>query len=252
MAAHPHFASRESQPVGPSLPDWKVPPWPPRESLAGVYCQLEPLVPDRHGDPLFEAATPDVAGRHWTWLPYGPFLKRDDYLQWLRDFTQGNDPLFSAIRPTATGRPSGVCAYLRITPTAGTIEVGHINFSPELQQTVAATEALFLMIQQAFALGYRRVEWKCDTHNAPSRRSAQRLGFTFEGIFRQAQVVKGRNRDTAWFAIIDGEWPAIQRAYREWLAPDNFDRDGRQQQRLAHLIARHRDGSASIGLAPNG
>jgi len=248
MAAHPHFASQEPQPVGPLVPGWEIPAWPQRTPLAGRTCQLEPLVPEFHGDELFEAAAPDVSGRHWTWLPYGPFLERGLYLQWLRDFTQGTDPLFYAIRSRATGRASGVCAYLRIAPPAGTIEVGHINFSPELQQTVAATEALFLVIQHAFHLGYRRVEWKCDTHNAPSRRSAQRLGFTFEGIFRQAQVVKGRNRDTAWFAIIDGDWPAIQAAYREWLAPENFDAAGQQQQRLTDLISHHRASSVGGGL----
>jgi RimJ/RimL family protein N-acetyltransferase len=199
---------------------------------------LEPLVPEVHGEELFAAQASDPTGRHWTWLPYGPFLDQPGYLRWLREFTQGQDPHFYAIRPGTSGQVCGVCAYLRITPTAGTIELGHIHLSPPLQQTVAATEALFLMIQQAFDLGYRRVEWKCDTHNAPSRRSAQRLGFTFEGIFRQAQVVKGRNRDTAWFSIIDAEWPPLRRAFQAWLAPDNFDPDGRQRERLGGLIAR--------------
>lgn len=240
MAPHPHFASEESQPVGSLVPDWQVPPWPERTPLEGRTCRLEPLVPEVHGEELFASQADDPTGRHWTWLPYGPFLTRSTYLQWLRDFTQGNDPLFFAIRPTGLGRVCGVCAYLRIIPIAGTIELGHINLGPPLQQTVAATEALFLMIQQGFDLGYRRVEWKCDTHNAPSRRAAQRLGFTFEGIFRQAQVVKGRNRDTAWFSIIDAEWPPLQSAFRAWLAPDNFDASGQQRHRLAELIAREK------------
>ena len=244
MAPHPHFASQETQPVGPPVPGWQVPPWPLRTLLPGRTCRLEPLVPEIHGEELFAAQAADATGRHWTWLPYGPFLDQPGYLRWLREFTQGQDPQFYAIRPSASGQACGVCAYLRITPTAGTIELGHINLSPPLQQTVAATEALFLMIQQAFDLGYRRVEWKCDTHNAPSRRSAQRLGFTFEGIFRQAQVVKGRNRDTAWFSIIDAEWPPLRRAYHAWLAPDNFDPTGRQRERLEAVISRER--SASI------
>jgi RimJ/RimL family protein N-acetyltransferase len=208
--------------------------------LPGRTCRLEPLVPERHGEELFAAQASDPTGRHWTWLPYGPFLDQPGYLRWLHEFTQGQDPQFYAIRPSDLGRVCGVCAYLRITPTAGTIELGHILLSAPLQQTVAATEALFLMVQQAFDLGYRRVEWKCDTHNAPSRRSAQRLGFTFEGIFRQAQVVKGRNRDTAWFSIIDGEWPSLRRAYHAWLSPDNFDSSGRQRERLGEVIARER------------
>ncbi|MEZ5287532.1 MAG: GNAT family protein [Vicinamibacterales bacterium] len=145
----------------------------------------------------------------------------------------------AASAPSAASPSSaaGVASYLRITPAAGTIEVGHIHFSPALQQTPAATEAMYLMMRRAFELGYRRYEWKCDALNAPSRRAAQRLGFSYEGVFRQALVTKGRNRDTAWYACIDAEWPALSRAFERWLAPDNFDAGGRQREALSDLTA---------------
>ena len=146
-----------------------------------------------------------------------------------------NDPLFHAIVDNATGKAIGLASYLRIDPASGSIEVGHINYSPLLQRTPAATEAMYLMMQRVFELGYRRYEWKCDALNARSRAAAQRYGFSFEGIFRQATVYKGRNRDTAWYAIIDREWPALQAAFLQWLDPSNFDADGRQRVRLADL-----------------
>jgi len=152
----------------------------------------------------------------------------------------GDDPLFHAVVDERSGDAVGVLAYLRIDPQNGAIEVGHINFSPRLQRTPAATEALYLMARRAFdELGYRRYEWKCDSLNAPSRRAATRLGFQFEGLFRQAGVYKGRNRDTAWFSILDAEWPALRTAYEQWLASENFDADGRQRRSLGDLIAEH-------------
>ena len=147
----------------------------------------------------------------------------------------GDDPLFHAIIDSATGKAIGVASYLRIDPASGSIEVGHINYSPLLQRTPAATEAMYLMMQRVFELGYRRYEWKCDALNARSRAAAQRYGFSFEGVFRQATVYKGRNRDTAWYAAIDQEWPALQAAFLQWLDPANFDQDGRQRVRLADL-----------------
>ncbi len=147
----------------------------------------------------------------------------------------GDDPFFYAIRNLESGHWQGVASYLRIAPEAGSIEVGHINFSPALQRSRAATEAMFLMMQWAFEAGYRRYEWKCDARNLPSRRAAQRLGLSYEGIFRQASVVKGRNRDTAWFAAIDSEWPALKEAFTAWLSPSNFDSAGRQKERLGDL-----------------
>ena len=147
--------------------------------------------------------------------------------------SRGNDPLFYAILDQATNRAVGVAGYLRIDPRNGSIEVGHLGYSPLLQRTPAATEAMYLMMARAFELGYRRYEWKCDSLNEPSRAAALRLGFVFEGIFRQAVVVKGRNRDTAWFSVIDSEWPALKAAFVNWLAPDNFDEQGRQLARLS-------------------
>ncbi len=149
-----------------------------------------------------------------------------------------DDPLFFAIRDLETGHWAGVASYLRITPEAGTIEVGHINLAPELQRTRAATEAMALMMGHAFGLGYRRYEWKCNALNLGSRRAAQRLGFSYEGVFRQAAVVKGRNRDTAWFAAIDEDWPQLSAAFQTWLDPANFDVDGRQRVALSSLTAR--------------
>jgi RimJ/RimL family protein N-acetyltransferase len=149
----------------------------------------------------------------------------------------GDDPLFFAILDAATGRPVGVASYLRIDPPSGSIEVGHLRFSPRLQRTPASTEAMYLMLARAFGLGYRRYEWKCDALNAPSRAAALRLGLSFEGIFRQATVYKGRNRDHAWFAATDREWPALREAYERWLDPGNFDERGRQRTRLSELTA---------------
>jgi RimJ/RimL family protein N-acetyltransferase len=203
--------------------------------MVGRFCRLEPLDIERHAAALFEANAIDADGRNWTYLAYGPFPSLGEYCDWMRVTCLGNDPLFFAIVDSACGEPVGVASYLRIAPAAGSIEVGHINYSPRLQRTPAATEAMFLMMRQAFELGYRRYEWKCDALNAPSRAAAQRLGLSFEGIFRQATVYKGRNRDTAWYAAIDSEWPALKNAFESWLAPANFDDAGNQRVRLSDL-----------------
>ena len=205
--------------------------------MTGRLCSVEPLVPERHGPELFRANALDPTGRAWTYLPYGPFASLEEYLSWMRSTCLGDDPLFQVVVEAADGRAVGVASYLRITPASGSIEVGHINFSPRLQRTPAATEAMYLMMQRVFDLGYRRYEWKCDALNARSRAAAQRLGFSFEGVFRQATVYKGRNRDTAWYAIIDREWPALDAAFRQWLDPTNVDADGRQRVRLSTLTA---------------
>jgi RimJ/RimL family protein N-acetyltransferase len=223
------------QPVGFPLPGWVPPPAPPREPMEDRYCRLEPLDPDRHAEALFEANAAYEDGRSWTYLAYGPFRSLADYCAWMEATCLGNDPLFFAIVDVVTGRPGGVASYLRITPAAGSIEVGHLHYSPGLKRTPAATEAMYLMMERAFGLGYRRYEWKCDALNAASRAAAQRLGLSFEGVFRQATVYKGRNRDTAWYAAIDAEWPALRTAFRAWLDPGNFDADGRQRTRLADL-----------------
>jgi RimJ/RimL family protein N-acetyltransferase len=228
------------QPIGPALPTWQPPPRPARTPLDGAWTRLEPLDPDRHAQALWEANALDTEGRNWTYLPIGPFASFAEYDAWLRQVAPGDDPQFFTIVDRATDRPIGVASYLRIDPNAGSIEVGHINYSPLAQRTRAATETMYLMMREAFRLGYRRYEWKCDALNAPSRAAADRLGFTFEGIFRQATIYKGRSRDTAWYSILDREFPALDRAFTAWLAADNFDADGRQRRRLPDLIAESR------------
>ncbi len=223
------------QRVGLPMEGWSPPPLPPREAMEGRYCRVEALDLDRHAAGLWEAAREDTEGRSWTYLPYGPFPTGEAYLGWMRSTCLGEDPLFHAIVETATGAPVGVASYLRISPASGSLEVGHLHYSPRLQRTPVATEAMYLMMRQAFDLGYRRYEWKCDSLNEPSRAAAQRLGFSFEGIFRQATVYKGRNRDTAWYAVIDRDWPALDAAFRQWLDPENFDSEGRQRLRLSDL-----------------
>ncbi|MCL4506707.1 MAG: GNAT family N-acetyltransferase [Chloroflexi bacterium] len=223
------------QPVGLPVPGWAPPPRPPRAPLTGRFCRVEPLDADRHAADLFAANSVDD-GRMWTYLSVGPFARFEDYDAWMRRVTPGDDPLFHAIVDAASGKAVGVAAYLRIDPPNGAIEVGHLAFSRRLQRTPAATEAMYLMMRRAFELGYRRYEWKCDALNAPSRAAAQRLGLRFEGIFRQAVVYKGRSRDTAWFAAVESEWPALQAAFERWLAPANFDAQGRQRARLAEMV----------------
>jgi RimJ/RimL family protein N-acetyltransferase len=224
------------QPIGDALPHWAPPPAPPRAALEGRYAILEPLDLARHAQQLWDAYALDVDHRNWTYLAHGPYDSFEDFTAWVRHASSKRDPLFFAIC-SRSSHAVGVAAYLRVAPEAGTIEVGHINLSPLLQRTPAATEAMYLMMKQAFELGYRRYEWKCDALNAASRAAAERLGFTFEGIFRQALVYKGRNRDTAWYSIIDREWPALATAFERWLAPDNFDDDGRQRVRLSDLVS---------------
>ena len=225
------------QAVGFTVDGWTPPVHPPRTPMRGRTCHTEPLDADHHGADLHAANALDTDGRNWTYLPYGPFATLDDYHLWLHTVGATADPQFHAILDLATGKPVGVASYLRIDPAAGSIEVGHINYSPALQRTIASTEAMYLMMKRAFDLGYRRYEWKCNALNAPSRAAAQRLGFSYEGVFRQARVDKGRNRDTAWYAAIDREWPALDRAFQRWLDPSNFDGSGRQRVSLSALTA---------------
>lgn len=221
--------------TGRMVADWKPAEWPGTEPLVGRHARLERLDADAHAADLFAA----FAGHDglWDYMPYGPFHSAAAYHRWAKEATAGKDPVFWAIHAAGAAHPSGVASFLRITPDHGSIEVGHICLSPQLQRTVAATEAMFLMMDWAFAHGYRRYEWKCNALNMPSRRAAQRLGFSFEGVFRQHMVIKGQNRDSAWFSVIDSEWPALREAYAAWLSPANFDREGRQKERLADLTA---------------
>ncbi|WP_051560235.1 GNAT family N-acetyltransferase [Marinobacterium jannaschii] len=225
------------QPVGLDL-DWQPCQWPPRTVSAGRFCRIEPLQPELHAEALFEAFASDRDGRNWTYLPCGPFEQLSEFRLWLESACLGDDPLFYAIVDQRSGRAVGMASYLRIAPAVGVIEVGHIHFSPLLQRTPLATEAMFLMMQRVFdELGYRRYEWKCDAQNGPSKKAARRLGFEFEGIFRQATIYKGRNRDTAWFAIIDADWPALKAGFQRWLAADNFDSAGQQKHSLQQCMA---------------
>ena len=225
------------QPVGFPVPGWTPPASPPREAMAGRYCRVEPLDVDRHAASLFAAGRADADGRNWTYLPYGPFDDFESYHGWLSGVARTSDPLFFAVVEDSTRNAVGVASYLRIDPRNGSVEVGHLNFSPALQRTPAATEAMYLMMARAFGLGFRRFEWKCHALNAPSRRAAQRLGLSFEGVFRQATVHKGRSRDTAWYAATDRDWPALQSAFLLRLDPANFDERGGQRVGLSSLTA---------------
>ena len=226
---------QEQRPVGPIVEGWQVPPLPDGVALQGRYAQLERLDADGHAARLYTA----FDGHDWVWdyLPVGPFASSEQFHRWMCEATARDDMLFYAITDLASGDPGGFASFLRMKPASGSIEVGFIAIAPQLQRSRAATEAMFLMMQWAFEAGYRRYEWKCDALNRPSRRAAQRLGLSYEGIFRQATVVKGRNRDTAWFAAIDKDWPALREAYHVWLAPSNFDADGRQKESLSDLTA---------------
>ena len=231
MAEH---VNHLGQPIGFPLPGWTARLRPPRTVMVGQWCTVEPIDPARHAADLFAAYALDKEGRNWTYLPYGPFAAFEDFSAWLEQDSRSDDPLRHVIIEHRSGHAAGVASLMRIDPAAGVIEVGGINYAPPLQRTPAATEAMYLMMRRVFdELGYRRYEWKCDSLNAPSRAAAQRLGFRYEGMFRQATVTKGRNRDTCWFSILDGEWPALKAAFEHWLAPSNFDTSGRQRQKLS-------------------
>jgi len=222
-------------PIGAPLPEgWKAPPRPIRAVMEGRLVRLEPLVV-AHAEALHAANLEDRAGRNWTYMAYGPFATLEAYRTWVGEMTRDGDPMFYAIVRQGDGRAIGVASYLRIAPSSASIEVGHICYSPLLQRDAGATEAMYLMMKWAFDAGYRRYEWKCDSLNGPSRRAAMRLGLSYEGVFRQATVTKGRNRDTAWYAAIDSEWPRLKAAFESWLDPANFDAEGRQRQSLSDL-----------------
>lgn len=216
------------------LSSWRGARPPRREPLHGATVRLEPLDPARHGDELFQAAA--GADSTWDYLAYGPFRDREEFVSWLEGRAPIDDPLTFTIIDRESGTPRGLSSLMRIDPPNGVIEVGHIWLSPALQRTRQATDALYVQARYVFdELGYRRFEWKCDSANEPSRRAAERFGFVFEGIFRQHMVIKGRNRDTAWYSMLDGEWPSRRAAFEAWLSPDNFDSNGAQKRSLASL-----------------
>jgi RimJ/RimL family protein N-acetyltransferase len=204
--------------------------------MTGRFCRVEPLDAQRHAADLFAANAEDRDGRNWTYLPRGPYADFASYREWAEAAAKSEDPLTHAILDLASGRAVGSAAYLRIDAPHGVIEVGSITYSPLLQRRPAVTEAMYLMMRRVFdELGYRRYEWKCDALNAASRAAATRLGFRYEGLFRHATVYKGRNRDTAWFSVIDSEWPGLRQAFERWLDPANFDAEGRQRTSLSGL-----------------
>lgn len=217
--------------VGAPVAGWQPPPVPGPEPMEGAHVRLEQLTAG-HAAPLWAAIKADDA--LWAYMAVGPFATAAALADWVRGAAAQTDPQFWAIRPGG-GPVAGVASYLRMERAHGVIEVGNILFSRALQGTPAATEAMALMMTRAFLLGYRRYEWKCNALNLPSRRAAQRLGFSFEGVFRQHMVIKGRNRDTAWFSITDAEWPGVQAALSRWLAAENFDPSGRQRLALSDL-----------------
>lgn len=221
------------RPLGAHLDGWHPPTLPDGRVIEGRYARLDPLCAERHSAALFE-----VFKGHdeiWDYMPDGPFNCVAELCDWMSAATARDDILFYAIHDKDSDRVAGFVAFLRMQPDAGSIEIGYIAFSPVLQRTRAATEAITLMIGWAVEAGYRRVEWKCNALNSASRRAAQRLGFSYEGVFVQASIVKGRNRDTAWFAIIDKDWPALSEAYASWMSERNFGPAGRQVQRLSEL-----------------
>jgi RimJ/RimL family protein N-acetyltransferase len=216
--------------------DWKPARSPRRIALEGESVTLEPVDAARHARALYAAA--DGAPAIWDYLAYGPFENREAFTEWLEARQASEDPLFYAVVDRGSGAARGMASYLRFEPAHGVIEIGHIWFAPVMQRTRQATEAIAVLARHAFDdLGYRRLEWKCDSLNAPSRRAAERFGFVYEGIFRQHMVIKGRNRDTAWYAMTDGDWPLRRAAFEAWLAPGNFNPAGRQRQSLGALRA---------------
>ena len=226
----------DGQPIGSPVSDWQGCEFPPRSAMSGKWCRLEILVPEKHAEELFSAYVKQRNDQDWTYLPYGPFEHFEGYQSWLTKTCTADDPLFHTIIATETNKAVGVASFLRIQPVVGVLEVGHIHFSPLLQKTPVATEAMFLMMSRVFdELAYRRYEWKCDALNAPSRKAAERFGFSFEGLFRQATIYKNRNRDTAWFSIIDKDWPSLKKSFQTWLRADNFDQQGRQKKSLQQI-----------------
>ena len=231
------YQNELGQPVGAPLADWQGCAHPHGAVIEGRLCRLEPIDVARHAPDLFAAFGADHEAHNWTYLPYGPFADEDELREWMVATCCGDDPCFFSVIDLASGKAVGVASYLRIEPRIGVIEVGHIHFSPLMQGRPISTEAMYLMMRQVFdVLGYRRYEWKCDSLNQPSCVAAARLGFLFEGIFRQATMYKQRNRDTAWYSILDREWPAARAAFESWLDPANFDGEGNQRQSLSTMM----------------
>ena len=229
--------NKYGQPVGSPLAGWQGAKSPQAIVLRGQYCRLEPVNASRHAKALYDAHQQSPDARHWSYLPYGPFHSYEDYRDFLGDLAQSKDPLHYAVIDLSTEVALGTVALMRMDTTNGVIEVGHVVYSPAMQRTRLSTEVMYLLLNYVFSdLGYRRLEWKCDALNAPSRAAAERFGFRFEGTFRQLQVTRGRNRDTAWHSIIDSEYAALTSAYKSWLSVSNFDEAGNQILKLADCM----------------
>lgn len=225
-----------NQPIGFPVQNWCAKSKPGNHHWMGRYCILEPLTIEKHAEKLFHAFLVETRGESWTYLPYGPFESISEFRDWLKTILAESDTLLYAILEKETNQPVGISGYLRITPTHGVIEIGHLHFSNLLKKKPAATQAIYLMLYHVFEdLKYRRCEWKCNSLNQPSMNAAERFGFKFEGIFRQHLVVKNCNRDTAWFSIIDTEWPEIKGKFQRWLSSENFDQAGNQKIKLRDI-----------------
>ena len=225
------------QSIGEPVEGWKICETPPKTQIEGKYCVVEILDVKKHAEDLFNSYVKDVKNYDWTYLHYGGFKSLTKFKEWLDKDCLHDDPLFYAIIDKNQNLAVGMASYLRIQQKIGSIEVGHIHYSPPMQQKPIGTEAMYLIMKRVFdELGYRRYEWKCDSLNERSCKAAKRYGFTFEGIFRQHNIVKGHNRDTAWFSIIDKDWGRIKKNYETWLDKTNFDREGRQKTSLTSLM----------------
>jgi len=227
------YRDKFGNPIGFPIEAWTTRSRPPRAPMIGRWCRVEPVDVERHAADLHDANLADREGRNFAYFSYGPFADLDSYRAWLTKITAGDEPFFHAVVDADTGKAKGLAAFMRIDPPNGSIEVGHVLYSPRLQRTTASTEAIVLMMRRVFdELGYRRFEWKCDSLNAASHAAAKRLGFKYEGLFRNAMVYKGRNRDTAWYSMLDHEWRTLRGEFDRWLDPSNFDADGKQRTRL--------------------
>lgn len=223
------------QVIGAAVPNWQARVIPSQATMQGRYCRLEAVNINTHGESLFSALLFDNPGDLWTYLPSGPFTEYEEFAHWLVGAMTIRQ--YFVIMDQATNQPLGLASYMNINPEQGSVEVGSLQFSKLLQKTRIATEAMYLMMQRVFdELGYRRYEWKCDALNEASWKAAERLGFKLEGVFRQSHVIKGCNRDTAYFSIIDSEWPALKAKFIKWLEPSNFDSHGKQIQRLQDIL----------------
>lgn len=245
-------AMSDEKDLGWDVDNWTPPMRPAHEVIEGQYARLEPLDVQKHAAGLWDAFAEDRDGVVWDYLPEGPFVSLKQFHKFAREKEPSTDPLYFAVRDLKSGNLGGFLSFLRITPEAGSIEVGYITFAPRLQNTCTGTEAVMLLARRAFGLGYRRFEWKCNALNLSSRRAAERYGFSFEGIFRQAAIVKGRNRDTAWFAMVDKEWPQIEAAYDRWLEPRNFVSTGREIHSLRTLTGNHLVARDPVVVAADG